>query len=65
MAGNPLDVRIVGVYDGDRLKFGAKVLAGFVPHLWPEAFQRLKGLETTTCPIANLPGTRRTQWDTR
>ena len=31
--GNPFDALIVGVYDGAKLNFVAKVRAGFVPHV--------------------------------
>ncbi len=60
--GNPLDALIVGVYDGDRLNYVAKVRAGFVPHLRREIYDKLKALEVKTCPFANLPERRRTQW---
>jgi DNA ligase D-like protein (predicted ligase) len=61
-AGNPFDALIVGVYDGAKLNFVAKVRNGFVPYVRREVFQRLKGLDTATCPFANLPEKRRTQW---
>ena len=32
MGGNSFNALIVGCYDGDKLKFIAKVRAGFVPH---------------------------------
>jgi bifunctional non-homologous end joining protein LigD len=60
--GNPFDALIVGVYDGARLNFVAKVRNGFVPHSRREVFQKLKALETDKCPFANLPEKRRTMW---
>jgi ATP-dependent DNA ligase len=35
---------------------------GFVPQLRREVATRLKGLEIATCPFANLPERKRTQW---
>jgi DNA ligase D-like protein (predicted ligase) len=60
--GNPLDALIVGYYEGARLMYAAKVRNGFVPNVRREVFEKLKGLETETCPFANLPENKRTQW---
>ena len=60
--GNPFDALIVGVYEGERLNFVAKVRAGFMPHSRREVFKSLRGLETENCPFANLPEKRRTMW---
>ena len=59
---NPLDALIVGYYEGDRLMFASKVRNGFVPRLRHEVWAQLKHLETDTCPFANLPEKKRTQW---
>jgi bifunctional non-homologous end joining protein LigD len=53
--GNPFDALIVGVYNGDRLNFVAKVRNGFVPHVRREVFKSFKGLETATCPFITFP----------
>ena len=60
--GNPLDAVIVGYYDGDKLIYAAKVRNGFVPRLRREVWQKLKGLEIASCPFANLPEKKRTQF---
>jgi len=60
--GNPFDSLIVGYYDDSDLKFVAKVRNGFVPHLRRNVYQRFSGRATTSCPFANLPEKRRTQW---
>jgi len=60
--GNPFDAVIVGYYEGDKLYYAAKVRNGFVPRVRQEVYQRLKGLETDTCPFRNLPEKKRTQW---
>jgi DNA ligase D-like protein (predicted ligase) len=59
---NPLDVLIVGYYEGDKLMFASKVRNGFVPRLRREVWSKLKDLQTDTCPFANLPEKKRTQW---
>ena len=60
--GNPLDAVIVGYYEGDKLIYAAKVRNGFVPRLRRKVWQKLKGLEITSCPFANLPEMKRTQF---
>ena len=60
--GNPIDALIVGYYEGERLLYAAKVRNGFVPQLRREVAAKLKGLETDSCPFANLPEKKRTQW---
>jgi bifunctional non-homologous end joining protein LigD len=60
MGGNPFDALIVGCYDGDKLKYVAKVRAGFVPHIRSATFPVLQMLETNKCPFADLPEKRRT-----
>jgi hypothetical protein len=59
---NPFDALIVGYYEGERLLFAAKVGNGFVPLVRREVASRFKGLEIDTCPFANLPENKRTQW---
>ncbi|HEX7227104.1 MAG TPA: DNA polymerase ligase N-terminal domain-containing protein, partial [Candidatus Binatia bacterium] len=60
--GNPFDALIVGYYEGDHLMYAAKVRNGFVPRLRREIAQNFAGLEDHSCPFANLPEKRRTQW---
>jgi bifunctional non-homologous end joining protein LigD len=59
---NPFDALIVGYYAGERLLYAAKVRNGFVPLVRREVASRFKGLEIDTCPFANLPERKRTQW---
>jgi ATP-dependent DNA ligase len=60
--GNPLDALIVGYYDGGKLLYAGKVRNGFVPRLRREVWQELKRLEIASCPFANLPEKKRTQF---
>jgi ATP-dependent DNA ligase len=53
--GNPFDALIVGYYEGEGLLYAANVRNGFVPQVRREVASRFKGLETDTCPFANLP----------
>jgi len=59
---NPIDALIVGYYEGGRLLYAAKVRNGFVPQLRRDVANKLKGLKIDTCPFANLPEKKRTQW---
>ena len=58
--GNPFDALIVGYYDGDDLKYVAKVRNGFVPRLRRDVYKSLAPLHTEECPFVNLPEKRRT-----
>jgi DNA ligase D-like protein (predicted ligase) len=60
--GNSFDALIVGYYQGERLLYAAKVRNGFVPLVRREVASRFKSLEIDTCPFANLPEKKRTQW---
>ena len=60
--GNPLDAVIVGYYEGQQLIYAAKVRNGFVPRVRRGVWQKLKRLEIVSCPFANLPEKKRTQF---
>jgi ATP-dependent DNA ligase len=53
---------IVGHYEGERLLYAAKVRNGFVLQVRREVASKFKGLVIDTCPFANLPEKKRTQW---
>ena len=42
--------------------FASRVRNGFVPRLRREVWAKLKHLESDTCPFANLPEKKRTQF---
>jgi ATP-dependent DNA ligase len=52
---NGFDNLAVGYYEGSKLMFIAKVRNGFTPELRRKVAARFKGLESPTCPFANLP----------
>src|SRR5512134_2785339 len=56
------DALIFGYYDGDRLLYVARTRNGFTPRSRLDIFERLKKLETATCPFANLPETKSGRW---
>ena len=60
--GNPFDAVVVGYYLDGKLIYAGKVRNGFVPRVRRELASRLRPLEMDTCPFANLPERKRTQW---
>jgi bifunctional non-homologous end joining protein LigD len=52
---NHFDNLAVGYYEGERLIFIGKIKNGFTPAIKDEVFEEFEGLETKTCPFANLP----------
>jgi ATP-dependent DNA ligase len=60
--GNPFDALIVGYYQRESLLYAAKVRSGFVPLVRREVASKFRDLENDTCPFANLPEKKRTQW---
>ena len=60
LGGNPFDALIVGCYDGMKLKYVAKVRAGFVPHVRCALYPLFQEFRTEKCPFADLPEKRRT-----
>ncbi|MGH9308954.1 MAG: non-homologous end-joining DNA ligase [Vicinamibacterales bacterium] len=57
-----VDALIVGFYDGKRLRFAAKVRAGFTPRVRRDVFARLRPLHSTTCPFVDLPHAETSRW---
>jgi bifunctional non-homologous end joining protein LigD len=49
------DALLVGYYESGKLMFAGKIRNGFVPRVKREVFEKFRGLETKTCPFANLP----------
>jgi DNA ligase D-like protein (predicted ligase) len=53
---------LVGVYEGKRLHYVAKVKNGFVPRTRDQIAPQLKPLVVPQCPFANLPEKRASRW---
>ena len=56
------DALLVGYREGRKLKYVAKVRAGFTPALRDSVFKRFGGLEADRCPFENLPESQRGRW---
>ena len=56
------DSLLVGVREGKKLNYVAKVKNGFVPRVRTEIFPRLKKLQVADCPFANLPEKKSSRW---
>jgi bifunctional non-homologous end joining protein LigD len=57
-----VDSIVIGVYRGKELHYAARARAGFVPLTRRQVFERIKSLETTKCPFANLPEKDAGRW---
>jgi bifunctional non-homologous end joining protein LigD len=57
-----LDAILVGYYEGKQLQFAGKVRAGFIPHVRRDVLEKLKPLEVSRCPFANLPDPTAGRW---
>ena len=53
--GKTFDALIFGYYEGDQLLYVARTRNGFTPASRAELLKRFKGLQTRSCPFANLP----------
>src|SRR5438552_5858287 len=55
---------VVGYYGADKkLRYAAKLRAGFTPHLKAEVFRRIADSLTNRCPFVDLPNSRgRSRW---
>jgi ATP-dependent DNA ligase len=60
--GHPFDALILGCYDAGKLLYVSKVRAGFVADMRHRVAARFETLNSDTCPFANLPEGKRTQW---
>lgn len=62
IGANTFDALIFGYYEGDRLLYVARTRNGFTPATRQQLFKKFKGLETSSCPFANLPEDRSGRW---
>jgi DNA ligase D-like protein (predicted ligase) len=56
------DALVIGYYEGDKLIYAARTRNGFTPASRIELFKKLRSLETTECPFANLPEKKAGRW---
>jgi ATP-dependent DNA ligase len=57
-----VDSLVVGFYRGKDLTYAARVRAGLVPATRREVFDRIRHLNTSKCPFANLPEPTAGRW---
>jgi DNA ligase D-like protein (predicted ligase) len=56
------DALVFGYYDGDRLIYAGRTRNGFTPLVRAQLFKRMRPLEVTACPFANLPEKKAGRW---
>jgi bifunctional non-homologous end joining protein LigD len=56
------DSLLVGYYEGRKLMCAGKVRNGFTPALRAQLFDRMRPLERSRCPFANLPSSTSSHW---
>ncbi len=56
------DALVFGYFDGGLLMYAGRTRSGFTPASRDQIFGRFKGLETETCPFANLPEGKSGRW---
>lgn len=56
------DALIFGYYEDDRLIYAARTRNGFTPAVREQLFKKLRALEISDCPFANLPETKSGRW---
>jgi DNA ligase D-like protein (predicted ligase) len=56
------DALVIGYYEGSKLMYAARTRNGFTPASRTELFKKLKPLEISECPFANLPEKKAGRW---
>jgi bifunctional non-homologous end joining protein LigD len=56
------DALVIGYYEGPKLIYAARTRNGFTPASRMELFKKIKPLEITECPFANLPEKKAGRW---
>jgi DNA ligase D-like protein (predicted ligase) len=56
------DAVVSGYYEGSKLMYAARTRNGFTPASRAELFKKLKPLEISGCPFANLPEKKAGRW---
>ena len=57
-----IDAIVAGYYERKKLRFAAKVRAGFTPHVRREVFAQLTRLRIADCPFVDLPSGKTVHW---
>jgi len=56
------DALVIGYYEGSKLMYAARTRNGFTPASRAELFKKLRPLEISACPFANLPEKKAGRW---
>ena len=56
------DALVIGYYEDGKLMYAARTRNGFTPASRAELFRKIKPLEITDCPFANLPEKKAGRW---
>ena len=56
------DALVIGYYEGSKLMYAARTRNGFTPASRAQLFKKLKPLEVSGCPFANLPEKKAGRW---
>jgi bifunctional non-homologous end joining protein LigD len=56
------DALVIGYYEGSKLTYAARTRNGFTPASRAELFKKLRPLEISACPFANLPEKKAGRW---
>src|SRR6516162_1544875 len=56
------DALVIGYYEGSKLIYAARTRNGFTPASRTELFKKLKPLQISDCPFANLPEKKAGRW---
>jgi DNA ligase D-like protein (predicted ligase) len=56
------DAVVIGYYEGSKLMYAARTRNGFTPASRAELFKKLRPLEISACPFANLPEKKPGRW---
>jgi bifunctional non-homologous end joining protein LigD len=62
LGGITFDALIFGYYEGNELLYAARTRNGFTPGLRATLIRKLRSLETSECPFANLPQKKKGRW---
>ena len=57
-----IDALLVGYFEGRKLRFAAKVRAGFTPHIRRDVFAAVVPLHVAECPFVDLPSGKTSHW---
>jgi ATP-dependent DNA ligase len=60
--GRTFDALVLGRHEGDRLVYVARTRVGFTPASRERLMEKLRPLEISECPFANLPEARSGRW---